>query len=71
METINAKNGKTSSLHIDGTFVYLGVVLVVNIKLLTSTNNYTFFAFFFSLGSIAIFVVTFYVMNLLYFFPDI
>lgn len=71
METINHLNGRTSELMIDGIFVYTGVVVVVNIKILTSTNNYTFVSFFLSIGSTLFFVLVFYVMNLLPQFPDL
>jgi uncharacterized membrane protein YesL len=71
METINDENGRTSEIMIDGIFVYTGVVLLVNIKILTSTNNHTFFSFFFSIGSILFFILTFYIMNLLPMFPEL
>ena len=71
METINDSTGRTSELMIDGIFVYTGVVLLVNIKILTSTNNYTPFSFILTIGSILFFVLTFFVMNLLPMFPDL
>ena len=44
---------------------------LVNIKILTNTNNFTFYSFFFSFGSILIFLTFFYLMNLTTFFPEL
>eukprot|EP00347_Sterkiella_histriomuscorum_P005590 403356030 len=46
METINHNNGRTSELMVDGQFVYMGVVTLVNIKILSSANTQDFFSIF-------------------------
>jgi len=42
----------------------MGVVTLVNIKILTSYNTQTFWSFFFSIGSIVTFIIEFYIVNL-------
>jgi hypothetical protein len=49
----------------------MGVVSLVNIKILNSTNTFTTLTFFFSFGSIATYVLFFYIMNLFPFFSEI
>lgn len=49
---------------VDGQFVYMGVVTLVNVKILTSTHSYTFFSFFFAIGSILVYVLCFWLLNL-------
>jgi len=64
MENSSDKNGKLGDLLIDGQFVYMGVVTLVNVKVLTSTHSYTFFSFFFSIGSVFTYLLFFWVLNL-------
>ena len=64
MENEDPLTGKSSTLLIDGQVVYFGVVTLVNIKILTSTSNFTFYSFFFTLGSILTFVLAYYLLNL-------
>ena len=64
MEDVDGETGRNSSYIVDGQFVYMGVVTLVNIKILTSYNTQTFWSFFFSIGSIFIFVLEFYIVNL-------
>lgn len=71
MENVDNNTGWSRGLVVDGEFVFMGVVFLVNIKILTSTNNFTFYSFFFSLGSIFVFLLFFYLMNLFTFFPDL
>lgn len=44
------------SFWMEGNFVYLGVVMIVNIKILTDTNNHSFVSLFFIIGSIILFL---------------
>jgi Phospholipid-translocating P-type ATPase C-terminal len=53
-----------SMVSVDGQLVFTGVVTLVNLKILFSTNNYTFFSFFLTIGSILFFILSFYVLNL-------
>jgi hypothetical protein len=46
------------SLWMEGNFVFLGVVIIVNIKILTDTNLHTAFSLFFTIGSILVFLVS-------------
>jgi len=48
MEYIDRSVGGASTELIQGQFVYLGVVTLVNAKMLTSTSNFTFWSFFFT-----------------------
>lgn len=49
----------------------MGVVTLVNIKILTSSNTFNFFTFFFSFGSIGAFVLFFYLMSMFSIFPEV
>ena len=64
MEDIDSDTGRSSTLMVDGQFVYFGVVTLVNIKVLTSSSNFTFYSFFFVGGSVLSFVLCFYILNL-------
>jgi len=64
MELEDPRTGKSSTLLIDGQFVYLGVVMLVNIKIISSTSNYTFYSYFFVIGCILTFVLAYYLLNL-------
>lgn len=55
---------KYGCFDLQGTFVFLTVVVVVNVKILMSTHLYTFWSFFFSLGSIGVCVLVWYLLNL-------
>ena len=56
-------HGISSTLFVDGQLVYLGVVVLVNIKILTSTSNYTFYSIFFTTCSVLFFVVFFFIVS--------
>ncbi len=71
MENVDNSTGWSRGLVVDGEFVFMGVVFLVNIKILTNTSNYNFYPFFFSLGSILVFLVFFFLMNLTPIFSDI
>lgn len=64
MENEDPESGRSTTLLINGQFVYLGVVLVVNIKILTATSNYSFWSFFFPIASTLSFVLFFWILNL-------
>ena len=51
------------SMWLEGNFVYLGIVIIVNIKVLTSTNNHTFISLFFQVGSIVFFMISSWIMS--------
>lgn len=57
-------NAKYGGLDIEGTFTFIMVVVVVNVKILMSTHLYTFWSFFFSIGSTLIAVLVWYLLNL-------
>lgn len=57
-----------SSVSSDGQLVFIGVVTLVNLKILLSTSNYTFFTFFLTIGSVLTFILAFYIVNLLTFY---
>jgi len=64
MEEPDSKSGRTGSYLTDGQFIYMSVVTLVNIKILTSTHTYSFFSFFLTLGSIATFILFYFILNL-------
>lgn len=64
MEDVDPETGRASTLMADGQFVYFGVVTLVNLKVLLSTNNFNFWIFFFVFGSILDFVLSFWFLNL-------
>lgn len=43
------------SFWLEGNFVYTGVVIIANIKILNSTSNHTFFSFFFFFATLILF----------------
>jgi hypothetical protein len=61
--------GNTGSFWLAGNFAYFGVVIVANIKVLTSTNNHSFFTFFFIFGSILLFFVVYLIESMIPQFP--
>eukprot|EP00347_Sterkiella_histriomuscorum_P021501 403333759 len=64
MEDVDGSNGKTGSYLTDGQFVYMSVVTLVNLKILNSSNTQSFWSFFFSIASILVFMIEFYILNL-------
>lgn len=46
------------SFYLEGNFVYTGVVIVANIKILSDTSNHTFFSFLWILGSIFVYIAS-------------
>lgn len=53
---------------------YTSLVIIVNIKILTNANNFTFFNFFFSIGSIIYYFFNLPVLNVIswdYLYRDI
>jgi len=46
------------SFYLEGNFVYTGVVIIANIKILSDSSNHSFFSLFFQLGSIAIYIAS-------------
>lgn len=51
--------GITGCLTLEGQFVFAAIVIIVNVKVLISSYQYTFWAVFFVLGSIVSFFVVF------------
>lgn len=45
------------SLWMEGNFVFAGVVIIVNIKVLCDTSNHSFFSLLFAIGSILSFIL--------------
>jgi uncharacterized membrane protein YcgQ (UPF0703/DUF1980 family) len=48
---------------LEGNFVYLGIVIIVNTKILTSTSNHTIYSLFFQVGSIVFFMLSSWAMS--------
>lgn len=44
------------------------MVTLVNLKILLSTSNYTFFTFFLTIGSVLTFIIAFYIVNMFTFY---
>ena len=64
MEVISSRDGLVSgSVITDGTVTYTCVVILVNLKILTNANTFTFFNFFFSIGSIVYLILNIWVLN--------
>jgi hypothetical protein len=57
-------NGELGSLYVDGQYVYLAVVTLVNIKILTSTNNHNVIMFILCVGSILTYLIFYFILNL-------
>ena len=55
------------SLWLEGNFVFAGVVIIVNIKVLWDTSNHSFFSLLFAIGSIISFILCSGVANYLQF----
>jgi len=51
------------SLWLEGNFVYLGIVIIANLNVLTSTNAHTFISLLFQIGSIIIFMISALILN--------
>ena len=64
MEVISSRDGLVSgSVITDGTVTYTCVVILVNLKILTNANTFTFFNYFFSIGSIVYLILNIWVLN--------
>ncbi len=63
MEYIDLKKVGASDIMTEGQFVYLGVVTLVNAKILTSTSNFTWWSFFFTISQTLAFVVFFFILS--------
>jgi hypothetical protein len=64
MEYIHAEINGASAPEVQGQFTYLGVVILVNSKILTSTSNYNFWTFFFTVSQTSAFVFFFWLLNI-------
>jgi len=58
-------NGMYGSLYLNGAFVFFAVVIIVNVKVMTSTYLQSFFTFFFSIGSVLFFLLTFWIIAMI------
>lgn len=65
MQYADPDNGSASSELVEGQFVYLGVVTLANLKIVTSTSNFNFWTFFFSISQTLAFVLFFFLLNLI------
>ena len=65
LENSPDKNGFLGCYVDEGSFTYLAVVVLVNIKLLTSTNSHDGGVLFLVTGSIVVFLAFFYGLNLI------
>jgi magnesium-transporting ATPase (P-type) len=66
MEYADPNNGSSTSELVEGQFVYFGVVTLANLKILTSTSNFNFWTFFFSVSQTLAFVLFFFLENLIH-----
>ena len=69
MEYVHGHVSGASTEMVEGQFVYLGVVCLVNAKILTSTSNYSFWSFFFTFSQTLAFVLFFWLLNLFRNYP--
>ena len=65
MELIDPTKVGASDIMTEGQFVYLGVVTLVNSKILTSTSNFTGWSFFFTISQTMAFVVFFFILSII------
>ena len=56
---------------INGVFIFQAIVVIVNIKIMIATNTYSFLSFFWQFGSILLFYISFFVLQLQSFQQDI
>lgn len=64
MDLTSDDEGMLGSLYVDGQYVYLTIVTLVNIKILTSTNNHNVFMFVLVFLSIFLYIVFFWAVTL-------
>ncbi len=64
MDMTSDDDGMLGSLYVDGQYVYLAVVTLVNIKILTSTNNHNVFSFVLVFASVFTYVVFYWAVTL-------
>jgi hypothetical protein len=64
MDFTSDDDGLLGSLYVDGQYVYLAVVTLVNIKILTSTNNHNLIMFILCIGSILCYLIFYWLVNL-------
>jgi len=64
IEYVHAEVNGASNVLVQGQFVYLGVVTLVNSKILTSTSNYNFWTFFFTISQTSAFIFLFWILTL-------
>lgn len=65
MQYADPNNGSASSELVEGQFVYLGVVTLANLKVTTSTSNFTVWTFVFSISQTLAYVLFFFGLNLI------
>lgn len=63
MEYANPKDGNATSELVQGQFAYLGVVTLANLKIVTSTSNFTVWTFVWAISQTLAYVVMFYILN--------
>lgn len=68
MEGATSSGKVASTVSIDGQLVYFGIVFLVNLKILWSSNNYSLYTFIFTIGSVLTFILAFWVVNLFDFY---
>jgi len=56
---------------INGVFIFQAIIVIVNIKIMIATNTYSFLSFFWQFGSILLFYISFFVLQLQSFQQDI
>lgn len=59
MLVASESNPVSGSLHLNGTFIFETIVILVNVKIFISTNTHTAWSLFWQLGSIGWFFVIF------------
>jgi hypothetical protein len=64
MDITDDRKGRLGSLDVDGQYVYFAVVMLVNIKILTSTSNYNWVIVFLVVVSIGSYLFFYYILNI-------
>ena len=65
LEYADPSQGSSATELVQGQFVYMGVVTLANLKMLTSTSNFTIWTFVFSISQTLAYVIFLFGLNLI------
>ena len=65
LEGPNSEGKISSTPSVAGQLLFFGIVTVVNLRMIWWSNNFTFFTYFLTIGSIVTYVVYFWIVNIL------